>query len=141
MVSEPTRGDALLDVYLIRPENVLILCKLLPGISDHKGVLLEVEWIEKCRDDNAVRRVLMYHKTNVLGMQSFLQEMFKQWAGKGSCVEEIWTAYKEGIKRFVPHKILFKNPDPEYYTREVKRLKSKVRNAYNKSKSGQLNHE
>ena len=65
MVSEPTRGEALLDVYLIRPENVLILCKLLPGISDHKGVLLEVEWIEKCKDDNAVRRVLMYHKTNV----------------------------------------------------------------------------
>ena len=74
-------------------------------------------------------------------MQSFLQEMFKQWAGKDSCVEEIWAAYKEGIKRFVPDKTLSKNPDPEYYTREVKRLNSKVRNAYNKSKSGQLNHE
>ena len=79
MVSEPTRGDALLDICLIRPENALISCNLLPGINDHKGVLLEVEWIEICRDHNAVRRVPMYHKTNVLGMQSFLQEKFKQW--------------------------------------------------------------
>jgi hypothetical protein len=29
--------------------------------------------------------------------------------------------------RYVPHKILGKNPDPEYYNKEVKRLKVKVR--------------
>jgi hypothetical protein len=29
----------------------------------------------------------------------------------------------EGIERFVPHKILKPNPDPEYYNKEVKRLK------------------
>jgi hypothetical protein len=29
---------------------------------------------------------------------------------------------------------LSKNPDPEYYNREVKRLKVKVRNVYNRSK-------
>ena len=38
VVSEPTRGDALL----------AISCNVQPGISDHKGVLLEVEW----RDNN-----------------------------------------------------------------------------------------
>jgi hypothetical protein len=53
-------------------------------------------------------------------------------------VEEIWNSYKDiildGIKRYVPKKILSKNPDPEYYNREVKRLKVKVRKAYNKRK-------
>jgi len=59
----------------------------------------------------------------------------------GSSVEEIWNIFKdivsESIGRFVPHKILRQIPDPEYYSKEVKRLKIKVRKAYNKRKLGQ----
>jgi len=55
-------------------------------------------------------------------------------------VEDIWKSCKdiifEGIKPYVPHKILGKNPDPEYYNKEVKRLKVKVRKMY-KRKLGQ----
>jgi hypothetical protein len=55
-------------------------------------------------------------------------------------VEEIWKSYKkivfEGIQRFVPHTILSNKPDPEYYTKEVKRLKVKVSRVYNKRKFG-----
>jgi len=57
-------------------------------------------------------------------------------------MEDIWKSYKdiifEGIKRYVPHKILGKIPDPEYYNKEVKRFKVKVRKMYNKRKLGQL---
>ena len=53
----------------------------------------------------------------------------------GSCVEEIWNNFKnivyESIESFVPRKILRKISDPEYYNKEIKRLKSKVRKAYN----------
>ena len=42
-VSGPTRGDALLDIYLLRPEMSLISCNTWPGICDHNGVLLEIE--------------------------------------------------------------------------------------------------
>jgi hypothetical protein len=49
VVSGPTRGDALLDIYLIKPESLLISCNVLSGISDHNGVLLEVEWDVICR--------------------------------------------------------------------------------------------
>ena len=31
------------------------------------------------------------------------------------------------MERFVPHKTLRKNSDPEYYNKEIKRLKSKAR--------------
>jgi hypothetical protein len=72
----------------------------------------------------------LYHKTDVLGLQAFLWEKFKLWAGNGSCVEEIW-------KRYVPNRTLSKNPDPEYHNREVKRLKVKVRKVYSKRKFGQ----
>ena len=80
-------------------------------------------------------------KKDVLGLQKILREKFNLWAGNGSCVEDIWESYKDiifdGIKRYVPHKILGKNPDPEYYNKEVKRLKRKVRKMYNKRKLGQ----
>ena len=49
VVSGPTRGDALLDIYFLRPESSLIYCNISTGISDHNGGLLDVEWDEICR--------------------------------------------------------------------------------------------
>ena len=130
-----------MDICLLRPESSLISCNILPGISDHNGVLLEVEWDEICLESKVERIVPMYHKTDILGLQAFLREKFNLWAGNVRCVEEIWKSYKdfifEGIERYVLQNILSKNPDPEYYNKEVKRLKVKVRKMYNKGKFGQ----
>jgi hypothetical protein len=46
----PTRVDALLDVYLVRPKSSFISCSVVQGISDHCVVLLEAELEENyCR--------------------------------------------------------------------------------------------
>ena len=83
----------------------------------------------------------MYHKTDVLRLQAFLWGKFNVRAGNGSCVEEIRKRYKdiilEGTKRYVPQTVASNNPDPEYYNKEVKRLKVKVRKMYSKRKFGQ----
>jgi len=75
-------------------------------------------------------------------LQAFIRYKFNLWAGNGSYVEEIWKNFKdkifEGIKCYVPQNILNKNPYPEYYNKEVKRLKIKVRKMYNKRKFWQL---
>jgi hypothetical protein len=44
VVDNPTRGDALLDPYSVQPESSFTSCSIAQGISDHCGVLLEVEW-------------------------------------------------------------------------------------------------
>ena len=140
-LSGPTRGEALLDIYPLKPEISLISCNILTGISDHDGVLLKVERDDNCREPEVERIVPVYQKTDVLGLQAFLRGKFNLWAGNGSCVEEIWKSYKdiilEGIKRYVAQKIMSKNPDPEYYNEEVKRLKVKMRKMYSKRKFGQ----
>jgi hypothetical protein len=127
VVSKPTRGDSLLDVYLIRPESALISCCTVQGISDHCGVLLDVEWIGSGVMTQQHRSVPAYHKTDVIGLQNFLWDKLPTWANNGICIEDIWNKFKdiifEGIERFVLHKILKQNPDPEYYNREVKHLK------------------
>ena len=48
VVSVPKEGDALLDIYPLRPEISPISFNTLPGMSDHKGVLLGVKWVEFC---------------------------------------------------------------------------------------------
>ena len=82
----------------------------------------------------------MYNKTDVLGLQTFLRKKFAVWASSGSSVEEIWNNFKnivcESLECFLPYKILRKNSDPEYYNKEIKRLKSVVRKAYNRRKLG-----
>jgi hypothetical protein len=112
VVDSPTRGDALLDVYLARPESSFTSCTIVQGIRDHCGALLEVEWEENCCEPLVKRLVLVYHKTNVLGLQTFLQDKFAIWAGNGRCVEKIWNNFKniifDSIERFVPRKILKK---------------------------------
>jgi hypothetical protein len=110
VVGKPTRGDSLLDVCLVRPESALISCGTVQGISDHCGVLLEVERIEKGFVTQEKRLVLVYRKTNVLGLPTFLRDKLPTWANDGSCVEDTWANFKDiifyGIERFVPHKIL-----------------------------------
>jgi hypothetical protein len=117
VVNSPTRGDALFDVYLFQPESAFATCSNVQGISDHCEVLLEVERGENCRERQVERLVPVYHKTNVTSLQSFLRNKFASWASHGSCVEEFWKSFKEivfeSIDRFVPHKILRTDPDPE----------------------------
>ena len=74
----------------------------------------QVEWSEICRAPQVERLVPVYHKTDVLGLQTFLLDKFVRWAGNGSCVEEICENNKEMVSEstegFVQHKILQKKP-------------------------------
>lgn len=140
VVDGPTRGDALLDVFLVRPESSVTHRGIVQGVSDHQAVILEVKWKDTCSTPHVDRLVPVYNKTDILGLQTFLRDKYAVWASNGKSVEEIWNTFKnivhEGTERFVPHKILRKNSDPEYYNKEIKRLKSKVRKVYNKRKLG-----
>ena len=112
----PTRGDALLDVYLVRPESSVTSSGIVQGVSDHLVVILEVEWEDMCTEPQAERAVPVYSKTDVSRLQSFLRDKFVVWASNGSNVEEIWNNLKnivyESVERFVPHKTLRKKFGP-----------------------------
>jgi len=85
---------------------------------------MEVEWEESGCEPRVERLVLVYNKTDVLGLQTFLCDKFAVWASNGSCVEEIWNNFKnivyECIEHFVLNKILRKQiPTPNITTREL----------------------
>jgi hypothetical protein len=119
-------------VFLVRPESSFTSSSTVQGISDHHGVILEVEWEENAFVPQLERVIPMYNRTDVLGLQTFLRDRFADWANNGSSAEQIWSDLKnivhESVERFVPHKTLKLNSDPEYYNKDIKRLKVKVRN-------------
>jgi hypothetical protein len=123
VVDNPTRGDALLDVNLVRPESSFTSSSIVQGISDHYGVMLEVEWAESGCEPQVERVVPVYNKTDVLGLQNFLRDKFAVWASNGSCVEEMWNNFKnilyECTKRFVHIKYLEKIQTLNITTRKL----------------------
>ena len=133
VIDSPTRGEGLLDVYLLRPESSVTSSGIVQGVSDHNAVILEAEWEDTCTEAQVV-----YNKTDVSDLQTFLRDKFVVRASNGSSAEERRNNLKntvyESIKRFVPHKTLRKYSDPAYYNKEIKRLKSKVRKEYNRRK-------
>ena len=110
VIDGPTRGDALLDVYVVRPESSVISSGIVQGVSDRLSVILEVEWENTCTEPQVERVVPVYNKTDVSRLQTFLRSKFVVWASNGSNMEEIWNHLKnivyESIERFVPHKTL-----------------------------------
>ena len=97
VVGKPTRGDSLLDIHVVRPEGELISCETVQGVSDHCGVLLEVEWGSHCCETQEKRLLPVYRKTNVLGLQTFLRNKLTTWVNNGSCVQNIWKNFKDVI--------------------------------------------
>ena len=129
VIERPTRGDSILDVCLIRPESSCTSSSIVQGISDHRGVILEVDWVRSFRTTQPDRAIPIYSKADVLGLQTFLQDRYADWASNGNCVEQIWNNFKNivhvSVECFVPHKILKINSDPEYHNKDIKRLKAK----------------
>jgi hypothetical protein len=76
VVTGPARRDALLDVYLVRPESLSHYCTTEQGVSDHYGVLLEVECEENYCLCRVERLLVVYNKTNILGFLTLLREKF-----------------------------------------------------------------
>jgi len=88
VIDGPTRADALLDVYLVRPESSVTSSSIVQGISDHYGVILEVDWEENYSAPQGERVVPVYNKTDVLGLQTFLHDKFAGWTSNGTSMEE-----------------------------------------------------
>ena len=102
-------GDAILDVYLVRPESSFASSNIVQGISDHHGVMLEVDWEGNSIVPQSERLIPVYYKTVVVGLKTFLRDRFSFWASNGSSVEQIWNKLKsiihESVESFVPHKL------------------------------------
>ena len=57
VIEGPTRGEALLDVFLVRPESSVTYSGIVQGVSDHQAVILEVKGKDMCSKTQVERLV------------------------------------------------------------------------------------
>jgi hypothetical protein len=87
VIGSLTRGDALLDVFLVRPESTVSHSEVIQGVSDHQTVILEVKGRDMYSNPQEDRIIPIYNKTDSIGLKSFLREEYEGWAGKGKNIE------------------------------------------------------
>ncbi|MCG8046380.1 MAG: hypothetical protein JAY66_11960 [Candidatus Thiodiazotropha taylori] len=141
MVSKPTRGDNILDLFLTSNHTLVNSTEILPGISDHDIISATVSVKPKLNKQKP-RSVPIFRKADWDGFKLFIREKSFEILGRfqESTPEEIWNAFKSalnsGIEKFVPIKKLSTKSSLPWITQEIRRLIRKRDKLYQKQKSG-----
>ena len=141
MVSKPTRGDNVLDLFLTSNHTLVNKVEILSGISDHEISLSNVS-IKPKMSRQKPRAVPINRKADWDKFKSYMAlkstEILCRF--QESTVEEIWNALKtvldSGIQQFVPIKKLSSKCSLPWITQEIRRLVRKRDKLYQKQKSG-----
>ena len=86
--------------YTWSDQKVVTSSSIVQGVSDHHGVILEVEWENKCSEPQVEWTIPVYNKTDVPGLQTFFRDKFVGWASNGSSVEEIWINFNNIVQGY-----------------------------------------
>ena len=141
VVSEPTRGENVLDFFLTSNHTLVDNIKISPGIADHDIVVANVNVKPKI-SKQVPRKVPLFRKANWTDFKIYMAkkkteilENFQQ-----ESVEEIWntfkTALQKGISQFVPIKKIGSKKSLPWITQEIKRLVRKRDSLFQKQKRG-----
>ena len=141
MVSKPTRGDNILDLFLTSHHTLVNKVEILSGISDHEISISNIN-VKPKMSRQKPRSVPIYRKADWDSFKSYMatksSENFCRF--QESTVEEIWNALKtaldSGIQQFIPIKKISSKCSLPWITQEIRRLVRKRDKLYQKQKSG-----
>ena len=127
MVSTPTRGENVLDLFLTSNHTLVKNTDVLPGISDHDLVLSEVS-TKPVETRQPPRSTYLYKRADWEGFKTYKEKVKEDiYANSTSkSVEELLISFKssvnEGLARFVPCKNIGSKRILPWITQAIKRL-------------------
>ena len=130
MVSKPTRGDNVLDLFLTSNQTLVNKVENLSGISDHKISISNIS-VKPKMSRQKPRSLPLYRKTDWDSFRTFMASKYSEILDsfQESTVEEIWNALKtaldSGIQQFIPIKKLCSKRSLPWITQEIRRLMRK----------------
>ena len=139
LVTHPTRGDNILDLFLIDNPTLVKSVEIKPDIADHNAVLSEV-FIKPQVNKQKPRLMYMYKKADWEGfgnhMLSFQESFLVSHEGKSNNLhwDEFKGALQSGIELFVPQRTVSTKPSLPWITQELKRSIRKRDSLYDKYK-------
>ena len=126
MVTEPTRYENVLDLFLTNNSTLVNKVEIIPGFSDHDIVYTEVS-IKPQILPQKPRVMSVYKKADWDALSchmSTFQETFME-DHESKSVNKLWldfkTALQEGIDKFVPKKTISSKPSLPWMTQEIRR--------------------
>ena len=126
MVTEPTRYENVLDLFLTNDSTLVNKVEIIPGFSDHDIVYTEVS-IKPQILPQKPRVMSVYKKADwdalSCHMSTFQKAFMEDHESKS--VNKLWldfkTALQEGIDKFVPKKTISSKPSLPWMTQEIRR--------------------
>ena len=145
MVSEPTRQDNILDLFLTNNDSLVSKVTILPGISDHDLVSCIVR-LKPIILKQIPRVMPLHRKADWTAFKAFAkdkcEELLKDHTSKS--VEDLWSSFKgvihNGIAKFVPDKTLGTKKSLPWITQPIKRLITKRNTLFHKQKTSKSRH-
>jgi hypothetical protein len=127
LVSEPTRGQNTLDLFITNNPTLINKVMVIPGISDHHGVLVEGN-LTPITNHQQQRQVPLYKKANWDKLKEHVNHFGKNLdkTDNTTSIDLLWLNFKTmleaGIKKYIPHKTAKKKNSIPWLTSQVKRL-------------------
>ena len=138
----------LLDVILVRPDDIIYCSEIIDGISDHKIAVVELQYtLDPKEEEDCDEFIYQYHKADSEMIKEVLEGKYRTWSEnlQDKTIDEMWNEYlsicKEIGSRFIPTKARKKNSDPAYYTAKIRSLKRRGRRTNIKRKRGRATKE
>jgi hypothetical protein len=150
LVEKPTRGDNTLDLMLTNFPNMVPRVEIIPGVSDHQIVYLELQ-MTPVKERQIQRPVPCYNKADWDSMReaaSKLSDTILASHNHEPNAEEIWVELRDGLKdivqEFVPHRTLGQRhaaPWIDYKSKKLIRRRNRIHKLWLKTKSKPLLQE
>ena len=109
VVTEPTRGENVLDLIATNCPNQVNRLEVIPGISDHEVVYVELE-ATPCRRKQVPRLVPIYSRADWPKLKehaAIIADTIRN-TKTNATVDQLWETFKslllEGVSKFIPHR-------------------------------------
>ena len=126
IVTEPTRYNNILDLFLTTNPILVNHVACLPGLSDHDMVIAECA-LKPSLQKQKPRKVQLFRKADWPKLKSLMLDFQKQIASThlNKYVNELWTEFTSALERFtsqcIPTKMIRGKASIPWITQEIRR--------------------
>ena len=140
IVTEPTRGENILDIFFTNRPSLINKCKIRPGLSDHDAVYIESS-VRPKKIKPVPRKIHLWKKADLDQLKAsclLMVEAFNERFNTTSPVSQMWDFLKHHLldleDRCVPSKMTSTKYHQPWANRKIKRLSRKKRRWFRRYK-------
>ena len=124
MVTEPTRGENTLDLFITNNESRILKLKTIPGISDHDGIVYVEADISPITFNQKPRKLHLYKRADWDGLHAHMAKFCD--TDQNISANQLWNLFKtelnDSIDKFIPSKVVKRRNGLPYVDKKIKHL-------------------